>query len=272
MIDPGKSLSYNITIQCALDGFCFVVHSIEENKIIDIELYQTSGTGDEAMIMETLEKAVYKKGLYERPVRSARFVVDNRLSTLVPKELFNEGYMDSYYRFCHELPQGYLLDYDELPLLDCVNVYAASALQQQRARKLWENVTFTHQSSIFLDAVMREDPFDDKTIAYVNVNSRSFDLAIVSEGRLSFYNNFKFNTQADFAYYLMYTFENQGLSGKEVPVCLSGLIAGNSEIIKLCERYIKRISFIKPDGSIEVDIALSDTPFQYYYIPYKSLS
>ncbi|MBO6025825.1 MAG: DUF3822 family protein [Bacteroidales bacterium] len=272
MIDPGKSLSYNITIQCALDGFCFVVHDLEENKIIDIELYQTSGTGDEAMIMETLEKAVYKKGLYERPVRSVRFIVGNRLSTLVPEELFDEGRMDSYFRFCHELPQGYSLGYDTLPLLGCINVFAISDIQEQRARKLWDNVIFTHQSSIFLNAVMREDPYDDKTIAYVNVNSRSFDLAIVSEGRLSFFNNFKFNTQADFAYFLMYTFEQQGLSGKEVPVCFSGLIAGNAEIIKLCERYIKRISFIKPDGSINVDIALSDTPFQYYYIPYKSLS
>ena len=109
MIDPGKSLSYNITIQCSLDGFCFVIHDIEENKIIDIELYQTSETGDETLIMETLEKTVFKKGLYEKPVHSVRYIVDNRLNTLIPEELFDEEQMESYFRFNHDLPQGYSL-------------------------------------------------------------------------------------------------------------------------------------------------------------------
>ena len=73
-------------------------------------------------------------------------------------------------------------------------------------------------------------------------------------------------------YFLMFAFKQQQLSGQEVPVYLSGLITGNSEIVKLCERYIKRICFIKPNGSLDVDISLSQTPFHYYYIPYRALS
>ena len=272
MIDPARSLSYNITIQCSLDGFCFVVHDLDDNKIIDIELYQTSDTGDENLIMEALEKAVFKKGLYEKPVHSVCYIVGNRLNTLIPEELFDEEQLESYLRFSHELPKGCALHYDKLPALDSVNVFAMSAAQEKAIYRLWNNVTITHQSSVFLNGIMREDPFDDKTIAYVNVNSRSFDLAIVSEGKLRFFNNFKFNTKDDFIYFLMFALDQQQLSGQEVPVYFAGLITGNSEIIKLCERYIKRIHFINPDGSVEVDIALNGTPFQYYYIPYKSLS
>lgn len=272
MIDPGKSLSYNITIQCSLDGFCFVIHDIEENKIIDIELYQTSETGDETLVMETLEKTVFKKGLYEKPVHAVRYIVGNRLNTLIPEELFDEEQMESYFRFNHDLPQGYSLLSENLQLLNSVNVFALSTIQEKTIRSLWSNVTITHQSSVFLNGVMRENPFDDKTVAYVNVNSRSFDLAIVSEGKLTFFNNFKFNTKDDFIYFLMFTLQQQQLSGQEVPVYFAGLISGNSEIIKLCERYIKRIHFINPNGSVEVDMSLSSTPFQYYYIPYKSLS
>ena len=54
MTDPTKNHSYNITIQCALDGFCFVIHDIEENKIVDIELYQTSDSGDDSIIMDAI--------------------------------------------------------------------------------------------------------------------------------------------------------------------------------------------------------------------------
>ena len=248
MIDPGRSLSYNITIQCSLDGFCFVVHDLEENKIVDIELYQTSETGDESLIMEALGKTVFKKGLYQKPVHSVRYIVGNRLNTLIPNELFDERELESYLRFSHELPKGQILLFDRLPELDSVNVFAMSAIQETNLHELWDDV------------------------AYVNVNSRTFDLAVVSESKLRFFNNFKFNTKDDFIYFLMFALEQQQLSGQEVPVYFSGLITGNSEIIKLCERYIKRIHFINPDGSVEVDLALSDTPFQYYYIPYKSLS
>ena len=272
MIDPGKSLSYNITIQCSLDGFCFVVHDIEENKIVDIELYQTSETGDENIIMDALEKAVFKKGLYEKPLHSVRFIVSNRLNTLIPEELFEKQHLESYFRFSHDLPQGHTLFCETLPQLNSVNIFALPAMQEKRIFGLWNNISITHQSSVFLNGVMAEDSGDDKTVVYVNVNSRTFDLAVVSDGKLLFFNNFNFNTKDDFIYYLMFALEQQQLSGQDVPVCFSGLITGNSEIIKLCERYIKHIRFIKPDGSVNVDMALSGTPFQYYYIPYKSLS
>ena len=57
-----------------------------------------------------------------------------------------------------------------------------------------------------LNAVMNEDPYEEKANVYVNVNSRSFDLAVIKEGELSFFNNFKFDTKDDFAYFLLFLF------------------------------------------------------------------
>lgn len=272
MIDPTKSLSYNITIQCSLDGFCFVLYDIEENKIIDIELYQTSDSGDEGIIMDALERAVFKKGLYEKPFHSVRFIAGNRFNTLVPEELFDERHLEAHLLFNHRLPQGHAVRSERLQSIKAVNVFAVSTQQEKCICKLWENVQITHRSSVFLNAVMREDPYEEKTNVYVNVNSRSFDLAVVSEGALTFFNNFKFDTKDDFVYFLMFALEQQQLSAQDIPVYFTGLITGNSEILKLCERYIKKIRLIRPDGSVNVDMALNDTPFQYYYLPYKTLS
>ena len=272
MIDPTKSLSYNITIQCSLDGFCFVLYDIEENKIIDIELYQTSDSGDESIIMDALERAIFKKGLYEKPFHSVRFIAGNRFNTLVPEELFDEQHLEAHLLFNHRLPQGHTVKSEILPSLKAVNVYAMSTQLEARVRKLWENVQITHRSTVFLNAILKEDPYEEKTNVYVNVNSRSFDLAIVTEGKLVFFNNFKFDSKDDFVYYLMFVLEQQQLPAQDIPVYFTGLITGNSEILKLCERYIKKIRFIRPDGSVNVDMALNGTPFQYYDLPYKSLS
>ena len=69
----------------------------------------------------------------------------------------------------------------------------------------------------------------------------------------------------------MFAFEQQKMSAEETTVCVSGMILGNSEIMKLCERYIKDIRFIKNDNSIQVSEALKEIPSQYYYIPYQVL-
>ena len=273
MVDPNKSLSYNITIQCSLDGFCFVVHDQEERKIVDVELYQTSETEDESVVMEALEKTIYKKDLYGHPLHSVRYIVGNRYSTLVPEEVFDETQAETYLRFSHNLPQEAVILHEAVTELKSVNVFAVSKQQVERLRKLWPEVAITHQSSIFLRSVLKEARKEQTTCTFVNVSSRFFEVAVVdNEQKLRFFNSFKFKTKDDFVYFLLFALEQQGLAEKDHPVYFTGLITNRSEIIQLCERYIRRIRFIRPDGSIDVDMSLNDTPFQYYYIPYKSMS
>lgn len=270
MTDPTRSLSYNITIQCALDGFCFALHDADKQQIVDLELYQTSGTDEESVITETLEKAIFKRGLYQKSLRSAQYIVDNSLSTLIPQELFDEQKKETYFLFNHELRMGYALRHELLPELHAVNVFAVPVRQEQQIGKLWDNLQTTHRTSVFLNAILNEDTHDAPVTAFVNVNSRSFDLAVLHEHQLVFFNTFKFNTKDDFAYFLLFALEQQPF-GTDIPVCFSGLISSSSEIIHLCERYVKHIRFARPDGRINVAMNLNDTPFHYYYIPYKSL-
>lgn len=271
MTDPARSFSCNITIQCALDGFCFVLHDQGQQKIIDLELYQTSETDNGSAIVEALGKSLFKKDLYQKPLHSARYIVDNRFCALVPQELFDPQRKEAYFLFNHELRPGYSLKHEALPCIQAVNVFAVPARQEAGLGKLWNNLQTTHRTSVFLNAIMNEDPGNNPVNAYVNVNSRSFDFAVIHDGRLAFFNNFKFNTKDDFAYFLLCALEQQP-GGADIPVHFSGLISPHSEIIQLCERYVRQIRFARPDGQIEVDMSLNDTPFHYYYIPYKSLS
>ena len=271
MADPTRNLSYNITIQCALDGFCFLLHDQDTNRIVDLELYQTSGDDDGSTITEAIGKSLFRKDLYQKPLRSARFIVDNRFCTLVPLDLFDEQQSESYYLFNHELRPGYSLRHETIPGLQAVNVYAVPTKQEQQLGKLWNNLQTLHRSSIFLSSVLLEDPGDSADNAYINVNSRSFDLAIVRNQRLAFFNSFGFDTKDDFAYFLLSALKQQHI-GTDIPIQFSGLIATQSEIIQLCERYLKHIYFARPKGEIEIEPKLSHTPYHYYHIPYKSLS
>ena len=250
-------------------GFCFLLHDQETNRIVDLELYQTSETDNGSTIAEAIGKALFRRDLYQKPLHSARFIVDNRLCTLVPQDLFDEQKKESYFLFNHEPHQGYTLRHETIPGLQAVNVYAVPTQQEQQVGKLWDNMQTLHRSSIFLHSLLLETT-DSPVKAHVHVNNRSFDLAIIQDQRLAFFNNFIFNTKDDFAFFLLSALKQQQL-GTDVPVHFSGLISANSEILQLCQRYLKKIRFVCPDGKIEIDRKLSDTPYHYYYIPYQSL-
>ena len=109
------------------------------------------------------------------------------------------------------------------------------------------------------------------TRAFVNVRNRDFDMAIRKDGKLLFFNNFRFNTKEDFAYFLLFAMEQNGLSGQDTSVCFSGLIRPASEIIALCGRYVKDIHFVEAPESLNTNQTFKEVPFQYYFIHYQAL-
>lgn len=269
MIDPATT--YNITIQCSLDGFCFVVHDVDKNTIVDITNYQTSGNSDSGAIMDALDKALFNKDLYDRHFKSVTFIVDNRDNSLVPDEFFDEDSARALLQFSHPLSPDSQVLHDSIECMQATNVYALPQPLIERVMKTWDNAHIVHEATVFIESILKEEHPEGPT-AFVNVKSRDFDLAIVRDQKLVFYNNFKFNTQDDFVYFLIYALEQYQIDPQLVPIYFTGMINGNSEIIRLCERYIKDLRFFNVDSSIALDVHITDTPYQYYYIPYKALS
>ena len=127
-------------------------------------------------------------------------------------------------------------------------------------------VRIIHSSSVFLDNL----PTSEKTTVWVNVRNRDFDMAIIKD-KLLFFNNFRFNTKDDFAYFLLFAMEQFGLNGQDAPVRFSGLILASSDIINLCGRYIRDIRFVEQPNELKVGETLKEIPYQYYHIHYQSL-
>ena len=102
------------------------------------------------------------------------------------------------------------------------------------------------------------------------MRNRDFDMAIVND-KLLFFNNFRFNTKDDFAYFMLFAMEQYGFTGQDTPVCFSGLILASSDIINLCGRYIRDIRFVEKPEELKVSEPLKGIPYQYYHIHYQSI-
>ena len=266
--DAEKSSHYRMTIQCSLGGLSFALLDAKTQTLVALECYQSDLLADSNDLFRTLERALEDKNLNNKDFQSVTFIVDNRYCSLVPQPLFNEADQAKYLDFAFQIPEGYTIASEPIASAQCHIVHAFLKTMQDKVLNKWTDARITHSSSVFIDNVMKDE--DDNGV-FVNVRNRDFDMLVKKEGKLHFFNNFKFNTKEDFAYFLLFAMEQNVVSGQDTPVVFSGLIRPASDIIDLCGRYVRDIRFVEDPHTLHVSKALDEVPFQYYYIHYQAL-
>ena len=266
--DAEKSSQYRMAIQFALGGLSFALLDASKQNLVGLEFYQTELLTDSNDLFRTLERSLESKGLNNKDFQSVTCLIDNRFCAIVPEPLFNKADQTKYLDFGFQLPEGYTIVSESLASEQCHIVFAFPKALQDMILTKWKGAKITHSSSIFINSMMKNDI---QSGVFIQVRNRDFDMLIKKDGKLFFFNNFKFNTKEDFAYFLLFAMEQNHCSGQETPVCFSGLIRPASEIIDLCGRYIKDIRFVEDPHSLHVSKALEEVPYQYYFTHYQAL-
>ena len=262
--DVEKSAQYRLTIQLALGGLSFALFDTTDNQLVGLEYYQSDLLADSNDLFRTLEKALDAKGLNNSVFQSVSCMVNERIATLVPAALYHPNDNDKWLSFSFNLPKDWTIGMDNLTQHKAVNVFAYPNALQAKLKAKWPEANIRHSSTVFLESL----PTSDKPAVWVNVRNHDFDMAIMKD-KLLFFNNFRFKTKEDFSYFLLFAMEQNGLSGEKIPVHFSGLLLPSSEIISLCERYIRDIHFVEKPEELKVSEAFKEVPYPYYHIHYQ---
>ena len=266
--DAGKSSQYRMAIQFALDGLSYALLDTATQTLIALECRQTDEKADSNSLFRTLERALESKGLNNRDFQSVNCLFGNRFSTLVPESLYDENNASKYLDFTFQIPEDYAIGSAKTANAKAVDVYAFPKTLLDNSLRQWKNVQFGHASASFINKVMESRR---ETEVCVNVRNHDFDMVIRKRGKLHFFNNFKFNTKEDFAYFLLFAMEQNGISGQDTPVVFTGFIRPDSDIIGLCNRYVKDLRIAEPPEPLRVSKTLKGVPFQYYDLLYQAL-
>lgn len=265
-LDVEKSTQYRLTIQLALGGLSFALFDTTDHRLVGMEFYQSELLADSNDLFHTLEKALDAKGLNGRAFQSVTCLINDRTNVLVPKDLYTPEDNEKWLSFGFNLLNGTAYGNDRLEKHKAINVFAYPSALQAKIKAKWPEADIHHSSSVFLENL----PANDNPTVWINVRNRDFDMAIMKD-KLLFFNNFKFNTKDDFAYFMFFAMEQNGLSGQDTVVNFSGLILPSSEIINLCGRYIRDIHFVEKPEKLKTSQALSEVPYQYYHLLYQSI-
>lgn len=253
---------YDIAIQIVSDGFSFVVYDSRQRKYVALADVASSSP------CEALLAELGRRKWVLSAFRKVRVVADSPFRTLVPTALYDEGAKEKYLKFVYDLPANVVVGADRLRCADAVMVRATDKAVAER----FAGFPFYGQAAVLVESLAVEcKNLTDAVRVFVDVKADSFDMIVFENGKLLFFNNFKYNTKEDFIYFVLFAMEQQNLNPETAPVFLTGMVDQDSDLLPLAERYIRDLRFVTRGDGPQCAYRLEEVPYHYHYTLYNIL-
>jgi len=238
---------YKLSIQVSLNGLSFCILDSIGKKIIKAETYRFRSRLNPYKVQKELKTFIKEQGIKEYAFSEVVVVHRNDLFSLVPKVLFDPQELPNYLKFNAKILANDLLEYDEIPAFDLVNVYVPFVNINNDIYEHFGDFEFKHHGTVLIESLLSGSTTGNEPICYAHVTPEEVDLIILQNKKLLFFNTFAYRTPEDFLYYLLFTLEQLQLDASEIKLRVFGAIEESDPVYELCQDYIQHLSIYLPD-------------------------
>ena len=240
-----------ISIQFSLDGFSFCISNVITKEVQNFSVYNFDKliTTPE-LLLAKIEEIFNDTILLKQEFETVTVIHQNSLSTLVPTALFDENQLHLYLDYNIKTLTNDYLAFDSLNQSDSKNIYVPYVNINNYFFQQFGEFEYKHHSTILIDKLILYSKNNLEKQCFINVSGSDFDIIVVENSKLLFYNSFSFNTKKDFIYYILFTAEQLKLNPEEFLLYFIGEIEKESELYKITYQYVRNVDFIKLENSI----------------------
>jgi len=242
-----------------LDGFSFCIINKNTKEIRDINHFSfpNKSTSPENLLKNVTE--LFKtETLLKKGYNSVNITHVNNLSTLVPKPLFDPKHLKNYIQYSSKTYINDYIVYDEIENYDLVNVYIPFVNLNNFFLEKFGSFEYKHFSTIFIESILNTYKFSEQAHMFVNVSENHFELVVINNNKLLFYNSFDYQTKEDFIYYLLFTAEQLELNPEKFELTLLGDISEETENYKIAYTYIRNINLLENKSNYSFEAKISE--------------
>ena len=237
-----------LSIQFSLDGFSFCTTNTH-NEVIEFSSYSFSKTKNSPeLVLEKLQDIFKKEKSLQYDFETVTVIHQNNLNTLVPNEYFKKDALKSYLKYSIKTIATDLITFDELDFMNSKNVYVPYVNINNFLFQNFGEFEYKHYSSVLLEKLFSIATND--ICCYIHVSKSTFDIVIIKNNNLQFFNIFEYKTKEDFMYYVLFTLEQLDLSTEETLVSILGDMEEDSDLFRLMYTYIRNIDFLSSKNAV----------------------
>ncbi|TFH34275.1 MAG: DUF3822 family protein [Bacteroidia bacterium] len=248
-LDINSTNNYEISIQVSLNGFSFCLLDILRNRFVMLREYRLNGRPGEIcnQVMDILNSDEFIGKQY----RHYRVIFAFMQTTMVPAGLYDPALKDNYFTINYPLAEGHVVSNNHIDEPDAFLLFDVRKELLDLLVTAFPEASLSHQARPLLHgAFYRARSHKDRYIQ-VNIEDTYFNLVIIKDRNLEFFNTFRHRNSSDILYYLMHTFEQLGITSDEM-VRVSGNIELNDDLHISLSRYIRHVRFAEPVGQYQV--------------------
>lgn len=243
-----KTHKKKLSIQFSLDGFSFYISNIHNiiSKFTSFEFSKAIKSPE--LILKEIQEIFKNEKSLQQDFEFVNVIHQNNLSSLVPNQYFKDNDLNNYLKYSIKTITTDLIVYDDLNFIKAKNVYVPFVNINNFIFQNFGEFEYKHHSSILLEKLISQS--DNSLNFFVNISQSLFDIVVLKDSQILFYNIFEYQTKEDFIYYILFTLEQLELSSEETNISLTGNIDEHSELYKILYTYVRNISFFNSKNPI----------------------
>jgi len=177
------------------------------------------------------------------PYKTVFFMYLTPKSVLVPVSLFQKEKPRVYFNFSSLLLPTDKLIFRKIQAIDAYSVFAVPEDFYNQVSMLVQNVQFFHQTCPQIaDAISESGDLAGGHRVLAGIHPGFVDLIVIRAEQLLLMNSFAIRNSDDLVFFILYMYEQFGLSQEESPLILSGFIEMYPGATSLLEQYLKKIT------------------------------
>jgi hypothetical protein len=255
-----------LSIQVNLNGLSFCILNRGEKTIEHLSHLHYDQKENPDLLLQNIKEYLALNTAFSESFGQVFIVYQNELASLVPQELFNSANVADYLKFNSKILKTDVVEFDDISINKCVVAYVPLMNINNYIFETFGEFTFKHSATVLIEALLDQEK-ETVTKVYLNINSTHFEMVVINNKSLEFYNYFEYSSSEDFIYYLLFTFEQLELNTDEVPVYFTGEITDESDLYKMAYTYIRHLHFLNPIFTYKFDSKVKTTdPHRHYII------
>ena len=192
-------------------------------------------------LVNKLDSVISESNFTKQNITNVKLIVCNRLSSIVPENLFEEKLCLEYLKFNAKLLKNDFAANDKIEEIGAINVYIPFVNVNNYLIEKFGAFNYYHYSTILIKKLIKIANHK-KTSFFVNIQLDSIQIILFKNKKLLLYNNFEIKEKEDIIYFLLLSMEQNKIDNNKTKISLHGIIKKDTYL--LLEKFINNIEII----------------------------
>ena len=255
-----------LSIQVNLNGLSFCILNRTSNTIEFLNHIAFNQKLNPFDTLNRLKTELSSNTVFSDEFNAVNVIHQNELSTLVPKDLYDENHKADYLKFNAKILKTDFITHDKIAANNSFNIYIPYVNINNYIFDTFGEFVYKHSSTLLIDTILQRTESNENAQVYVNVNSATIEVLVIDKGQIQLFNAFEYQSKEDFIYYILFVFEQLQLDAETVKVNLSGNIEKDDELYTIAYTYIRHVEMVSNDYNFKFSEDINDENLHHHFL------